>query len=208
MPRFQKIEHIVVDGNVSKQCSKCKETKSLSEFGKRKTAADGKDYICKFCASIPRSKKVNRQKKCEYQKRYRERNKEKVKKYNREYNKSINGKINKNKYKQNRKAKKKNGVRTLTTTEWNDNLKKFNHSCAYCGTKSEYLHQEHIIPLSKGGWYTKQNIIPACKSCNSRKNNKELNEWYKEQEFFDSKRLDKIHRHMNLKENILQLALC
>ena len=31
------------------------------------------------------------------------------------------------------------------------------------------LEQEHVIPLSKGGALTLHNIVPACRSCNSKK---------------------------------------
>jgi len=60
---------------------------------------------------------------------------------------------------------------TLTVDEWEAILGRFNHSCAYCGTTGE-MEQDHVIPLSKGGPYTADNIVPACKSCNSSKGNR------------------------------------
>lgn len=81
------------------------------------------------------------------------------------YFQSVNGR----KYNQIRNAKKRGLEATLTDEEWNDILNRYNHSCAYCGTNSEPLHQEHWIPLSRGGNYTADNIVPACKRCNSRK---------------------------------------
>ena len=59
---------------------------------------------------------------------------------------------------------------TLTKNEWQEILNKFNNKCAYCGEKAEA--QDHIIPLSKGGHHTKENVVPACKSCNSKKGDK------------------------------------
>lgn len=56
----------------------------------------------------------------------------------------------------------------LTKVEWLEILAKYNNSCAYCGNK-EKLGQDHIIPLSRGGNHTKDNVVPACKSCNSKK---------------------------------------
>lgn len=58
----------------------------------------------------------------------------------------------------------------LTRTEWTEILKKYLHKCAYCGS-SKKLTQDHIIPLSKGGHHTANNVVPACHQCNSKKGN-------------------------------------
>ena len=34
------------------------------------------------------------------------------------------------------------------------------------------LTMDHITPISKGGAHTASNIVPACQSCNSKKNNR------------------------------------
>lgn len=51
--------------------------------------------------------------------------------------------------------------------------------CYYCGslTLATDLTMDHIVPLSRGGKTTKGNVVPACKSCNSRKKNQLLMEW-------------------------------
>ena len=43
------------------------------------------------------------------------------------------------------------------------------YRCVYCGRYMKRLTQDHVIPLSKGGTNTIENIVPACKSCNCRK---------------------------------------
>lgn len=45
--------------------------------------------------------------------------------------------------------------------------------CAYCGT-SEHLTFDHVIPRSKGGRTTWENIVAACSPCNLRKGGKLL----------------------------------
>jgi len=58
---------------------------------------------------------------------------------------------------------------TLTSEQWEAIKVAYHHRCAYCGTKPEKLTQDHVIPISKGGGYTADNIVPACGSCNSSK---------------------------------------
>lgn len=61
--------------------------------------------------------------------------------------------------------------RTLTEAEWCETLEFFDHRCAYClGHKK--LTMDHVIPISKGGPHTAGNIVPACRSCNSKKLNR------------------------------------
>lgn len=63
---------------------------------------------------------------------------------------------------------------TLTKRQWKAILDQFDHSCAYCGRRLKHLQQEHVIPIKKGGGYTKENIIPACKRCNGTKSDMDL----------------------------------
>jgi len=41
------------------------------------------------------------------------------------------------------------------------------------------LQEEHVVPVSKHGTYTPDNIIPACQTCNISKKNLALSEWLK-----------------------------
>lgn len=56
-----------------------------------------------------------------------------------------------------------------------DILKRWSHTCAYCGAPAEHL--DHVEPLSKGGTDTEANIVPACAPCNLSKGAKTLAEW-------------------------------
>ncbi|MGC9141467.1 MAG: HNH endonuclease [Caldimicrobium sp.] len=51
--------------------------------------------------------------------------------------------------------------------------------CYYCGRRvsPEDLTMDHKIPLSRGGLSTRENIVPACKECNSKKKNLSPWEW-------------------------------
>lgn len=70
-----------------------------------------------------------------------------------------------------RRARKLNApVNDFTAQQWRDMQAAYDYRCAYCDKRRKgKLTQDHITPLSKGGSHTASNIVPACKSCNSRK---------------------------------------
>lgn len=82
-------------------------------------------------------------------------------------------------------------VSDFTLSQWQECKKLFNHSCAYCGNSGVKLEQDHVIPVTKDGAYTKTNIVPACRSCNGSKRNHYLEEWYPSQIFFTEERFQK-----------------
>lgn len=101
-----------------------------------------------------------------------------------------------------RNALKRALPNTLTLNQWNEIKKCFNNKCAYCNSE-ESLTQDHFIPLSKGGGYTRNNIIPACKSCNSSKGNRDFFEWYKKQMFYNLESEEKIINHLRAERHYL-----
>lgn len=119
-------------------------------------------------------------------------------------------KINKYRY-QKRKTKKNGGTCDLTIYEWEYTLLYFNNLCSYCGISDnecwdkyhKHLAQEHIIPLIKGGHFTKLNIIPSCPSCNASKGTKTLDEFFSLRKDFTYERYQKILRF--IQENTLDL---
>jgi 5-methylcytosine-specific restriction endonuclease McrA len=50
-----------------------------------------------------------------------------------------------------------------------------NSLCAYCDNKAETV--DHVIPISRGGRTEEGNLVPSCKSCNSKKKNSDPNLW-------------------------------
>jgi len=53
-------------------------------------------------------------------------------------------------------------------------LKKYNFTCQYCGRKAPEVqfHTDHIIPKSKGGKNTENNLTLSCDECNIGKGDK------------------------------------
>jgi 5-methylcytosine-specific restriction endonuclease McrA len=61
-------------------------------------------------------------------------------------------------------------INDFTHAQWLEMQDHYDHRCAYCHKRFKgHLTQEHIIPLSLGGNHTRANIVPACRSCNSKK---------------------------------------
>ncbi|XXX85678.1 HNH endonuclease [Sorangium sp. So ce145] len=57
--------------------------------------------------------------------------------------------------------------------------------CVYCGaTPPPKLHGDHLIPRHRGGLESGDNLVWACRSCNSSKNARDLLEWYASKEKF------------------------
>lgn len=47
-----------------------------------------------------------------------------------------------------------------------------NYRCQYCGRTDQPLTIDHILPRSRGGEYSWENLITACPRCNSKKGNR------------------------------------
>ncbi|MFH1382926.1 MAG: HNH endonuclease [Chloroflexota bacterium] len=43
------------------------------------------------------------------------------------------------------------------------------YTCQYCGKQSRHLTLDHVLPRSRGGQHTWENIVSACVPCNRRK---------------------------------------
>ena len=46
--------------------------------------------------------------------------------------------------------------------------------CQYCGATAENI--DHVIPRSRGGQHVWENVVAACRPCNTRKEDRSLNE--------------------------------
>lgn len=49
--------------------------------------------------------------------------------------------------------------------------------CAYCRAGGLPLQKDCVLALSRGGRYTLDNVVPACRSCNASKSNGEVTRW-------------------------------
>lgn len=73
-----------------------------------------------------------------------------------------------------KKARRREAMQagSLTHAEWLNIVEQHGGKCAYCARDDLPLEQDHVVALSKGGEHKADNIVPACKPCNSRKGNR------------------------------------
>lgn len=64
----------------------------------------------------------------------------------------------------------------LTSEQW-EALQESWGGCAYCGVEGTALQKDCVLALSRGGRYTLDNVVPACRSCNASKCNDEVTGW-------------------------------
>lgn len=153
----------------TRMCNECREEKDINSFYKR---GNGGFYsICKAC----HIKKTVR---------YAKENIEQTR---------ANRIVRENR----RLARKKELIDDYTEKDWKSAINYFENACAYCGANDVKLTQDHFVALSKGGHYTKDNIIPACFSCNTQKHNSNFYEWYKTREYYSFDRVNKIESYLN-----------
>jgi 5-methylcytosine-specific restriction endonuclease McrA len=64
----------------------------------------------------------------------------------------------------------------LTAEQW-EAMQSAWGGCAYCGVQSQSLQRDCVLAISRGGRYTLDNVVPACRSCNTSKCNEEVTTW-------------------------------
>lgn len=208
--------------NICKRCH-IETIEKCSEVHKEDKAKYMKQY-CKKNKEILSKKhrqyyKKNKEAFDNHNKKYYEENKETLndlrKKYYKENKKDVLNRVklyrkkHKDKYSfmnGRRRARKLALPSTLIFEQWNQIKEHFNNKCCYCGRELP-LEQEHFIPLSKGGEYTINNIVPACKSCNSSKSAQNFLKWYPKHEYYSKEREIAILDFLGYKGNKQQLSI-
>lgn len=219
----------------TKVCCTCKAEKPLTaeHFRKNKANKDGFTGQCLEClreygrnyarANRDKANKYvneNREKIAEYRRNYHKENKERERLLNKAWQAANRDRVyqstnkhrtkNRDKYKtyaHNRKARNRGLEHTLTTEQWMEIKKAFDNRCAYCGKKKS-LTQDHFVPACKGGDYTHNNIVPACRNCNCKKHTQDFFIWYPEYEHYNMTREKKVLKFLNyIDEHTQQLGL-
>jgi hypothetical protein len=83
-------------------------------------------------------------------------------------------------------------------------------ACCYCGSR-DYLSVDHLIPTKRGGANTGDNLVWACRSCNSSKCARDALEWLVEKNQFPPilllRRYLKLAIEMSRERNLMDIPL-
>ena len=132
-----------------------------------------------------------------YNKEYREKNQERLSTYLKDWRKNNTDKTFN--YNVNRRIKEESQGRGITDEQFLEMMEYFNWCCAYSGKRFSGRNKDgdrsidHIIPINKGGKHEPYNCIPMYMPYNSSKNDSDMLEWYKLQDFYSEERLQKIY---------------
>src|ERR1035441_10636303 len=79
------------------------------------------------------------------------------------------------------RAKRAGATGSHTIAEWKSVLRHFGRKCVSCNTKltPKNVSRDHRQPLCRSGSNDIRNIVPACRSCNSKKHDKTFEEFRK-----------------------------
>ena len=137
----------------------------------------------------------NKDKRREYDKQYYEKNKDKKSEYHKQYYATPQGQIVRFNNGCRRRLREQNQGSGITKEQWLEMMKYFNFKCAYSGEtlKEGTRTIDHIKPLNQGGEHEIWNIVPMYRSYNISKLDRDMFQWYKEQDFFSEERLQKIY---------------
>lgn len=136
----------------------------------------GKDNRERKAELNRRWRENNRESKAEYDRQWREDHQEYYSEYKREW-----AKANPEKRRESgrrRRAREVNAA--IGPVDEQKIYELYNYTCIYCGA-TEDLTLDHIVALANDGAHCEDNLIVACRSCNSSKWTRPLLEWLRTQ---------------------------
>jgi 5-methylcytosine-specific restriction endonuclease McrA len=186
------------------ECLLCEQARQAKEYlaNKDKINARHKQWHEenkeKFVAYQKEWARNNPEKIAKNRKKYVDKNREEINKRQREFCKTPEGAMQRREYEARVRARERNlKIERIYQKDLQAMFAHFDHSCAYCGA-TEHLTLDHYIPLKQNGAHALENIIPACRSCNSRKNRTLPDIWYPKQTYYSEDRHQIIEAYLNI----------
>lgn len=175
----KKKEHIFIDGDEYKECSRCKRVLPIKYFHKDNSKWDGLHGFCKDC----KKKADHNAYKKDPDKKYEQVKAYKIKTgsyyeshpYNPKYYSSESSRLKKRARDMKRRVLKQqaDNEHKISDEVIKQVIEKYSGKCAYCGCEClDNYHIDHKNPLSKGGGNEFDNLALSCPHCNLSKHNK------------------------------------
>lgn len=161
---YRKENKAKVSHGISKWASKNKE--HLAAYKKR-YAVENKTVIDAY-------KQKHQQEKAEYQAAYVKSHREEILQQRRAYYQTQKGRASVTNSNHRRRAILESGP---ATTEQILKLQAREERCYYCRGYGLKLTIDHFMPISRGGLHSIENLVMACRSCNSHKKDKDPHEF-------------------------------
>lgn len=190
---------------MQKQCSKCKQTKDVSEFAKDRYKKSGIRSYCKECGNkqtrrwadanrsvknernreyMNRSYPTKRGQRLAYNAKYYREHRERLLEYARDYNRTYFQEHKDEAYARNHKRRvlEKATDDGTVTGAFLKELRENQPNCYICNEPLDWdtpraVHLEHKTPLSRGGANTAENVAYCCSHCNLSKHAKTEDEY-------------------------------
>lgn len=165
----------------SQTCIRCNERKPLAEFHSRGKSRPGQFFTyCKACAMARRDERGRSEEGARYRSKHQTEITERLAKWRQDHperwSEIAAASKRRNREVQNaataRRYARMRGIGgSHTATEWLAIKARYDFRCLMCGRREPEirLHRDHIIPVTRGGANTADNLQPLCKSCNSKK---------------------------------------
>jgi len=174
------------------RCKYCKSEYDQQHYRKTREQkiSDQREYYSRNKAEVLAKQKVynktNHEKIAERQRKYVSCHREKYREIGRRWRVCHPEKVLENTRKQRRRNPKKSVLQTVlrrarqkgatgkvTVSEIETMFFKYGYRCLACGA-TEKLTVDHIVPITKGGSLSMENLQPLCHSCNSKKHTKTI----------------------------------
>jgi len=127
-------------------------------------------------ASVMKSHKKHAAKRKAYMDQWRSENQEHIRQYEKRKRETPEGRIAAIQAAHKRTALKNKCEVRATKTQLAKFIAKATH-CHYCDRSDVRMTVDHFMPLSRGGAHSLDNIVAACKSCNSKKRDRDPHEF-------------------------------
>ena len=151
------------------------------EKARRESTEKAKKFRARIKTDLsPEEQSAWRKKHNRHLRQWRKEHPEYSKAFNKAYAKTEKGRATCIAAQQRKRARKAKAAGNVTTKQWLDKIAEHGNKCFYClrpFTKDLLATMDHMIPISRQGRHSPENITPACRSCNSRKHDKTVEEY-------------------------------